>query len=226
MTARARVAIFGGGRVGCAMAAEMPDAPVVHRGEDAACDVACICWPAHAIRGFAAAHPRGAAANVTVAFCNGCWAREDGADHAGICYVRAVHRGDRARLGQKGWRVGHAGAATILRSEGLGVTLSSGAHEAFLWEKALYLLPLALTVDDLSRDGELTGGARMVVDTDTYAEWYDMVRRAAVRAIGEIATAAREARVHHLVSRTPRGWLPSPSPEELAYFRERLSCAA
>lgn len=213
---RHKVVIFGGGRVGTAMAAEMPGVPVVRRGQDRACDVAAICWPAQAVRDFAAVHPLGAE-GTTVAFCNGVWAEEDGAVHAGICYVRAVHLGDAAKPGRKGWRVGHGPTADALRAAGLAVVCSRGDHTAELWGKALYLLPLALACADL---GGLTG--RAVTDKEEYAEWYEVVRDRAVEAIGEAAVARREERVRFLISRTPRGWSPSPSDEELAYFRERL----
>lgn len=215
---RVRVAIFGGGRVGTAMAAEMPSVPVVGRGGDAACDYACVCWPAHALAGFAAAHPRAASAR-RVAWCNGAWARDEGADDAGICYVRALRRGDRAAPGRKGWRVGSAATAAALRRAGLGVVLTRGGHEAQVWGKTLYLLPLAFACE---ARGE---AARCVIDKEDYAVWYDVVRTAAVEAIGEAAVAAQEPRVRHLCLRTPRGWYPSPSAEELAYFRRRLGCA-
>lgn len=216
----ARVAIFGGGRVGTAMALEMPGVPVVRRGQDAGLgpgDVACVCWPAQAVAGFAASHPRAATAR-RVAFCNGVWAVGDGMDEHGCCYVRAVHLGDRAKPGRNGWRVASAGVAAVLRGAGLGVTHSSRSdHAGHLWGKALYLLPVALACADL---GGLTG--RAVTDKVEYAEWYDAVRSAAVVAIGEAAVVRQEPHVRHLVGRTPRGWAPSPLPEELAYFRARL----
>lgn len=199
------------------MAAEMPGVPVVRRGGDMACDIACICWPAHAIGGFAAMHPMAAGA-IKVSFCNGVWAVADGADHAGICYVRACNKGDHAKPGYKGWRVGRADVAAVLRSKGLGVVLSRGGHGGFLWGKALYLLPLALACTDRGTD------AKMVVNTVEYAEWYDVVRRAAVTAVGETVVTQHEPRVRYLCERTPRGWHPSPTAEELAYFRGRL-CA-
>lgn len=213
-----RVAIFGGGRVGTAMAAEMPGAPVLRGGQDCECDVACICWPAQAILSFNMLHPKASGA-TKVAFCNGVWAEEDGADHAGICYVRAVHLGDLAKPGRKGWRVGSGPVANALRAAGLGVVCSRGDHLAELWGKALYLLPLALAC---AEHGGLTG--RTVTDKEEYAEWYDVVRRRAVAAIGEDLVASREPRVKFLISRTPRGWCPSPSSEELEYFRAKL-CA-
>src|SRR5262245_157309 len=104
MSGRIEVAIFGGGRVGTAMAAEMPGVPVVRRDQDCECDVACICWPAHTLCKFAETHPLGVC-GIKVAFCNGVWAVEDGADDAGICYVRASVLGDRAATGRKAWRV-------------------------------------------------------------------------------------------------------------------------
>ena len=200
------------------MAAEMPGVPVVRRGQDCVCDVAAVCWPAQAIRDFAAAHPLGAR-GTKVAFCNGVWAAEEGADHVGICYVRAVHLGDMATPGRKGWRVGSGPVADVLRAAGLGVVCSRGDHLGELWGKALYLLPLALAC---AERGGLTG--RTVTDTEEYAEWYGVVRCRAVVAIGEEAVARREDRVKFLIGRTPRGWSPSPSEEELAYFRGKL-CA-
>lgn len=218
-----RVVIFGGGRVGQAMAAEMPRALLIRRGQDAECDVACVCWPAQAIRDFAAAHPRGAAARHVVAFCNGAWAVADGAGHAGICYVRASHAGDRAAPGRKAWTVGEPAVAAALRAAGLGVTCSYSkvGHEAKVWGKALYLLPLCLACADLEGTG-----VRLVTASPVYAEWYDVVRCAAVDAIGEQLVAGQEARVRYLVERTPRGWFPSPSREEIEYFRRRLGCAS
>jgi hypothetical protein len=218
---RHRVAIFGGGRVGVAMQLEMTEVvPVIGRESDCACDVACICWPAHAIRGFAATHPLGAQ-GVKVAFCNGAWAVEDGADHAGICYVRATVRGEWNSNDRKAWRVGRSDVADALSGAGLGVICTSGRgdHQHYVWSKCLYILPLALACEDVRCD------ARDVVVTDAYAEWYDIVRWAAVKAIGEEAVAGQEARVRFLTERSPRGWLPSPSHEELDYFKERLCVA-
>lgn len=215
-----KVAVFGGGRVGTAMAAEMPGVPVVRRGQDLACEVACICWPAQAVVNFAAEHPLGAKA-IKVSFCNGVWATRDGADHQGICYVRAVHLGDVAKLGRKAWRVKRTDVADALVKAGLRVTKSKTDHDGHLWSKALYLLPMALACADVD---EYKGSGRLVTTTQVYAEWYDVVRQAAVKAIGEAAISHHEPRVKHLVSRTPRGWVPSPSPEELQYFRDKL-CA-
>ena len=213
-----RIAIFGSGRVGTAMAAEMPGVPVIRRGEDYACDIACVCWPAQAIQDFVRVHPIAVLA-TKVTFCNGVWATEEGADHAGICYVRAVHRGDVSDPRRKAWRVGDGPVAAALKASGLGVVCSRVDHLGELWGKALYLLPLALACADL---GGLTG--RAVTDKEEYAEWYDVVRCRAVEAIGEAAVARREPRVRYLLERTPRGWSPSPSAEELAYFRKKL-CA-
>lgn len=213
-----RIAIFGGGRVGTAMSLEMPSVPIVRRGYDCRCDIACVCWPAQAMKDFSATHPQGSNGTV-IAFCNGAWAKEDGAQHAGICYVRAANRGDRAPAGRKAWRVGCPACAAELRASGLGVVLSRRDHEGYVWEKALYILPLALACED-------TAGmtAREVVHTLTYMEWYNVIRNVAVKDIGEEIVERHEARVKFLTMRSPAKWRPSSSPEELAYFRERL-CA-
>lgn len=218
---KCKLAIFGGGRVGTAMSLEMPGVPVVRRGEDCECEVAVICWPAHAVGGFSAAHPA-AAGSHKVAFSNGVWAVGDGADEQGCCYVRAIHLGDRAKPGRNGWRVGVKSTASALRGAGLGVTLSRGnEHRRFVWEKCLYLVPLALAVRDTP---DYAGVGRLVTESSLYAEWYDAVRSVAVADIGEAAVSRCEPRVRFLLSRTPHGWTPSPSPEELAYFEDRL-CA-
>lgn len=199
------------------MAAEMPGVPVVRRGEDADCDLALVCWPAQAIRSFPCTHPRGARAR-RVAFCNGAWARAEGADEHGCCYVRAVAVGDRAVPGYRGWRVADAATAGALRAAGLGVVRSTKHHEAHLWGKALYVLPLALACADTDLDG------RAVQGTAEWAEWMDAVRGAAEGAVGAGVLVPQLRRVAHLLGRTPRGWRPSSSPEELAYFRGCL-CA-
>lgn len=215
---KVRVAIFGGGRVGTAMAAEMPGVPVVRRGEDLECDVACVCWPAHALAEWRAAHPRAAASGaVVVAFCNGAWAEEEGM-HAGVCYVRAVNLGDRAAPGRKGWRVGRPDVADALRGAGLGVTCSRGDHRAHVWGKALYIVPLAVAYAETGLDAKEAGG------TPEWSEWFDFVCEEAEAEIGAAATESQAARARWLVDRSPRGWRPSSSPEEVAYFRSKL-CA-
>lgn len=213
-----RVAIFGGGRVGTAMSLEMPGVPVVGRGYDCRCDVACLCWPAQAVREFASSCPLAASTAHVVAFCNGAWAVEDGADEHGCCYVRAVNRGDRAAPGRKGWRVGSHYAALVLAEAGLLVTRSRSPddHSAQVWSKCLYIVPLALASADT---GEV---AKVAARTSEYSEWYDVVRAAAVAAVGEEEVARHEPRVRFLVERSPKEWRPSSSPEELAYLRERL----
>lgn len=200
------------------MSVEMPGVPIVGRGDDCACDVACVCWPAQEIRGFKVAHPLASSGHV-IAFCNGVWACEDGASEHGCCYIRAVHKGDHAAPGCKAWRVASKKTTEVLRSVGLGVACSSTilGHRRQLWGKCLYLLPLALAVADC---GGLTG--RTVTNRIEYAEWYGIVRHAAVATCGESEVSRMEPRVKFLISRTPRGWIPSPSPEELQYFRERL----
>ncbi len=216
---RVSVAIFGGGRVGTAMSLEMPGVPVVRRGEDLACEVACICWPAHAIWHFAATHPLAARSATKVAFCNGAWATEAGADDAGICYVRATgSREVGAGPDRKSWRTGSRYAAVRLQEAGLGVVCSREDHLAHVWCKCLFLLPLALACADTGQP------ARVAARTEWYAEWYAIVRATAVAAIGEERVARKEPRAKFLVDRCPKGWRPSPSPEELEYFRERLIC--
>ncbi len=212
--AHGRVAIFGGGRVGTAMAAEMPNSPVIHRGQDIACEIACICWPAHALKDFCATHPIGAR-SMKVAFCNGAWAVSEGADHAGICYVRATSIGDKSTR-PKSWRVGRKDIADALSAAGLSVVCSHDNHDAHLWGKCLYLLPLALACNTIT--------ARAALKTPEYYEWYNLVRDASVAKIGESATARQEPRVKYLLDRLPRDWRPSPSPQEVDYFREKL-CA-
>lgn len=222
MTERHRIAIFGGGKVGTAMSLEMGhNVPVIHRGEDCLCDIACICWPAHAIKDFTVAHPL-AAQGYKVAFCNGAWAEEDSADHAGICYVRASNLGDRAESGRKTWAVGFEELATILTSHGLGVVHSRSRHIEKVWGKALYLIPLALTIADLEREGT-TLSTKEVVETEQYVEWYCIVREEAEEVVGEEGIASQEARVRFLIEHTPRNWRPLLSVEELAYFRAKLT---
>jgi len=220
---RRRIAIFGGGRVGTAMSLEVPGVPLVRRGEDCECDVACVCWPAHAIRDFAATHPLAAAtAFARVSFCAGVWAVADGASEHGCCYVRAVHRGDRAGLGKRCWRVGNRRIADILRVAGLGVVCGGvAAQRRYLWEKCMYHVPLALAVRDAP---DYVGVGRLVTKGMVYAEWYDVFRDAAVADIGSTAVSGFEPRILDLLSRTPRGWEPAPSPEELRYIEERI-CA-
>lgn len=211
---KVRVAIFGAGRVGTAMSAEMPGVPVVRRGGDMACDVACVAWPAHAVAGFREACPLAAAGRV-VAFCNGAWAVADGADHAGICYVHAVELGDKATR-DKSWRVGNEHIARSLTAAGLGVTCSREGHERFIWGKCLYLIPLVLACADTGM------GTREAIQTAEHMEWYDVVRCAAVEAIGEREVQRTEARVKFLWKRSPARALLAWLPEEVEYFRRRL----
>lgn len=209
-----RVAIFGGGRVGTAMSLEMPGTPVVRRGADVECDVACVCWPAHVVKDFSGVHPL-AAASTKVAFCNGVWAVEDGADQHGCCYVRAEKLGDRAKADSKSWRVGDAAVAEILRSTGLGV-VSSRDHRPHLWGKALYLLPLALACRELMRP------AKDVLSNRVWRDWYNIVLGDAQREVGALAMDAQVHRVGYLLGRLPKDWTPSPSAAELDYFEGRL----
>lgn len=196
------------------MSMEMPGVPLMKRGQDCECDVALICWPAHAIMSFEAAHPLAASA-IKVAFCNGAWAIEDGADRAGICYVRVSVLGERSPPGRKSWRVGDKEVWERLRDAGLGVILSRNDHREHVWAKALYVLPLALSCSDLRVP------AREVLRTSTYKKWYEIVYRAAERDAGGIHTHV--ARVQYLCQRLPAQWYPSPSAEELEYFRDKLA---
>ena len=220
---RNRIAIFGAGKVGTAMSLEMPTVPLVRRGEDCFCDIACICWPAHALRDFAASHPLACTAETTrVAFSNGAWAREDTndlMDHQGICYVRVNEVGEGAREGYRGWRVGIARVSKELHQAGLGVVCSRSDHNAHLWGKCLYILPLAMACDATGLDAKRAG------NTPEWSEWYDVVKQKAIKAIGEKATITQEKRALYLITRSPKGWKPSPSAEELEYFKEKL-CAS
>lgn len=213
-----KVAVFGAGKVGVAMSLEMPGVQLVSRGDDVACDYACICWPAHALRDFAATHPRAARA-YKIAFCNGVWARQDGADEQGCCYVRLRNKGDRAAPGGKGWRVRNPNAAHALNGKGLDVVCSRQDHPAHVWGKALYILPLAIACS------ELDVGAKEAEESELWAEWFNTIRTLAVAQVGEEAMKTKVARVRYLLERSPRYWRPSSSPEEIAYFKERL-CAA
>lgn len=216
---REKLAIFGTGRVATAMVLEMQRAGhnprVVKRGEDCDCDLAIICWPAQEIKNFWAECPRGTEA-TKVSFCNGVWSRDDGADQRGICYVRAAKLGDVARPGDKCWRVGGKDVARVLSEHGLGVIHSKMDHESMLWQKALYLLPLALACADEGKT------AKEVVDTESYRDWYQMVRGAAILDIGRVRIEKEVPRVKYLVERTPKDWTPSPSEAELEYFRQKI----
>lgn len=212
---RYRVAIFGGGRVGTAMSLEMPEVPVVRRGQDLECDVALICWPAQGIADFAKTHPLASRARK-VALCNGCWAVEDGADEHGCCYVRAVNVGDRSQEGRNGWRVESPWIARILRELGLGVICSRRDHSQHLWGKALYILPLALACS------ELHVTAKEAIKTKSWQEWFDVVLECG-RTATNSDLDAQIARARFLCLRSLVGWTPSPSREEIAYFLDHLS---
>jgi hypothetical protein len=210
-----KIAIFGGGRVGTAMSLEMPGVPIVHTTQVGfACDLACVCWPAHAMKDFKTKFD----AKHIVSFCNGVWAREDGADEHGCCYVRAVKRGDRSPPGRKGWRVGSPRTADLLRSAGLGVVLSRSPidHEAYVWGKSLYILPLAFACS------ELDVPAKQACHTEVWKHWFAFFRNLVIKNIGEEAATTQSRRASWLAERSPKGWRPSSSPEELKYFRCRL----
>ncbi len=212
---RHRVAIFGGGRVGTAMSLEMPGVPIIRRGQDCACDIAVICWPAQAIKDFAVVCPQ-AAAGYTVAFCNGVWAEEDGVNEQGCCYVRATNIGDRAAPGRKGWRVSSQRAAGPLRTAGLNIVISQKDHRAQLWGKALYIIPLAVTCQ------ELNVPAREALDSILWQEWFDFVQDEAEEELGEEVMAAPRKRALWLCERLPKGWRPSSSVEEIDYFKGKI----
>lgn len=217
-TSRHRIAIFGSGRVGTAMSLEMPGVPVIRRGEDCSCDIACVCWPAQAVKDFTTTHPVGAN-SIKVTFCNGVWAERDGANHAGICYVRAVNVGDRAPMKGKRWRVGHKDVASALSTAGLGVICSRLNHRNYLWGKALYILPLAFACMGSS----IT--AKEAINTEEYALWYSTIRDAALAVIGEASILTQEPHVRFLIDRLPRWWRPSSSEDELNYFMRKLCVA-
>lgn len=210
------MAIFGGGRVGTAMSAEMPSIPVIRRGQDCECDIACICWPAQAIKDFTGAHPLGGKA-IKVAFCNGAWAVEEGADYAGICYVHAVEVGDRGGVGKESWRVGNKSIATILQAYGLGVLCARGI-EKLIWAKLLFLLPVAIATLETGLP------TREAAKTVEQAAWYSIVRDASVAAIGEEDTVSSESRVKFLLGRVPSRQLIRD--DETRYFMEKLTCSS
>lgn len=215
---KTKLAIFGAGRVGTAMSLEMPGVPLVRRGEDVECELALICWPAQAVASFDEAHPSASNAHK-VAFCNGVWACDDGADEQGCCYVRAVNVGDHAAPGYKGWRVSEAATAAALREAGLSVIRSVKDHNTFLWGKAIYIIPLALACD------ELDVSAREASNTELWVEWFNAVLSLAIDEVGCELIGPQIKRAQYLVDRAPKGWRPSSSKEEIAYFRGKLSCA-
>lgn len=207
-----RVAIFGAGRVGTAMSLEMPGVPVVKRGEDLECDVACICWPAQAVAEFADSCPLAAKAHK-VAFCNGVWGVEDGADSSGICYVHALELGDRAKPDKKSWRVEIDPIATVLTACGLGVTKTNN-FDRELWTKNLFLIPLAVAALEMGLP------TKKAAETVEHKKWYDVVKSLAVQALGEEEAAKCEPRVKFLLSRVPSRQLIRT--EEAIYFRACL----
>lgn len=210
------IAIFGSGREGTAMSLEMPTVPVIKRGEDFACDVALICWPAHAIKEFDRTHPLAAKA-TKISFCNGPWGERDGADHAGICYVHAVDLGTKTKPSKKSWRVGRKDLAAVLTQAGLGVVCSNADHYKHIWGKSLFLIPIVLACAD-------TGlSTKQAIGSVEHAEWYDVVRQAAVADIGEKSVASSEPRVKFLLERSPARQLLSWLPDEISYFRKCLT---
>ena len=218
---RHSVAIFGAGRVGHALSLEMPGVPIIRRGDDPRIivDLALIAWPAQAIREFAMHHPVAAKRARKVAFSNGAWACEDGADEVGICTARLLSIGDQAPTNRKCWRVGDPRTARTLSFLGLNVACSRADHLGYVWEKTLYIVPLALACEVADCD------ARRAPSTTEYAIYYHEVRKQAVGVIGEDAVKHRERRVSFLIERSPRGWRPSSSRDELDYFRRKLGCA-
>ncbi len=197
------------------MSMEMGDqVPVVRRGQDVECEVACICWPAHAISGFSAAHPLASKA-TKVAFCNGVWGVQDGADCAGVCYVHAVERGMRSLDGVRSWEVGKKDVAEKLIKAGLGVLCNPASFKAHVWTKSLFLLPVVIAC---AYTGQQT---REVIGSAEHRKWYDIVRHLAASDIGDEAVSKLEPRVKFLLGRAPARALLH-SREEVIYFRDKL----
>lgn len=188
-----------------------------------ACDVAIIAWPAHAIRDFDAYHPI-AAEGIKLAFCNGPWAVHEGADVQGICYARLRKIGDRVLKHRRFWRVprkhpnDRIDVPTLLIRAGLGVVVSNFNHVEYIWERALYTIPLSLACYDENLP------PREAAQREIYGYYYSAMRDAMVVALGEPATVAREAHVAELVGKTPNNWRPISNEHELIYFRDMLGC--
>jgi hypothetical protein len=169
---------------------------------------ALVCWPAHAAEQFPAELAAGA--EVTT-FCNGAWVPE-AVGVQGCAYVRAKPGGEH---GPAQWRVSSPELGAAMRSLGARVIVSP-APRAYAWGKALYLLPLALACDDAAVS------AREVYGTVGFEDYFSLVFAAAREELGWIAAGRLVSRARFLAQRSPRGWRPSPSAEELAYFRRRL----
>lgn len=211
--------IIGRGAVGRALLAECGGCPqLVGRGMhiDQPVDHAIVTWPAQECEDrviLEKYYPELKGIPVTT-LCNGVWVPPSfGAQ--GIAYVRAGGGGYRKPAS---WRVACPALAARLRACGADVTATKpGGHRAYLWGKALYLIPLALACSEPP-----VRTAREVGGTPRWKKYYDRVLEMAAAELGMSMMGAQVKRVAYLIERSPVGWDPSPSPEERDYFRRCL----
>jgi hypothetical protein len=211
------IAIFGNGAVGRALQDSfVPHVKIVSRGEYAGGVAhALVCWPAHALTiktKLLSLHPELADAETVTTFCNGVWVPLAIASQ-GIAYVRA----NRHTHGPAKWRVPNKEVGRIMRDLGAAVTVSRPAnHIDYLWGKALFLLPLALACEDK----KIT--AKQAYGRPEWQTYFDAVQAAARNAGCKIPQPQVE-RALWLCERSPKNWVPSPSEDEIRFFRKRLA---
>lgn len=204
---RYRIVVYGRGAVGLALGRILGGIPVLSRTKRLSADYSLVCWPANAI------DTDGVEFNDTkvTTFCNGTWVPKN-IGSMGCAYIRATTSG---YTGSPKWRVEDQELAAVMRSLGAQVTATKGDHREYVWGKAMYLLPLALACQDTKNT------AKEVAESVEWCEYYDIVKEAARKEVG-LAVNSQEKRVMWLLSRLPRRWSPSPSKDELAYFRNKL----
>lgn len=202
-----RVAVYGKGELGTLLA-EVLGIPCYSRGdkERQTPSLALICWPAHAMVELISTFPE-LKKTRTVSFCNGVWGGEV-ADEEGIAYVRAG-----AGRGQGSWRVEEKSTAGVLKSLGLNVACSRD-HRPYVWGKALYLIPLAFACHKYNLS------ARDAVETSEWRKWLRRIHDLGIKEVGKEAMKPQFNRATWLVKRSPKGWKPSSSKEELDFFSD------
>lgn len=208
------IIIYGGGALGLTLRDCLGRAPFVRQRAGPALlpyapRFALVCWPAQAAEEFP---PELAGGAEVTTFCNGAWVPA-AVGAQGCAYVRAKPGGEH---GPATWRVSDPELGAAMRDLGASVIVSHTDPRAHAWGKALYILPLALACEDAGEP------AREVYGTAAFENYFGLVFAAAREELGWIAAGRLVPRARYLAQRSPRGWFPSPSADELAYFRRRL----